>query len=233
MDAQAIKTLGGICQILGVLIVVRDLLAVHDYLGDLDRLTARVHARRAAVEAAVRRLLPRRRPGSASVGGASLSARSVTRSTGSARLGKAPGPFIQPPHQPLQEQIAGQAEYLNRLRDWMAEELKLRDQVTDAERERARTELAAERERLDRVIGEADWELKELRKLTTSGIGSRWLGVPVLLAGVAFSTWPDGWAKMWPPWLSTVALGFLVACGLAVWLCWAILARLRADSATS
>jgi hypothetical protein len=41
MDAQAIKTLGGICQILGVLIVVRDLLAIHEYLGDLGRLMVR------------------------------------------------------------------------------------------------------------------------------------------------------------------------------------------------
>jgi hypothetical protein len=147
IGAQAIKTLGGICQIVGVLIVVRDLLAIHDYLGDLDRLAARVQARRASVEAAVRRLLPRRSQ-PASVGGASLTAGGETGSTGSARLGKAPGPFIQPPHQLLREQIAGQAEYLNRLRDWMVEELKLRDQVTDAESERARAELVAERGRV-------------------------------------------------------------------------------------
>jgi hypothetical protein len=158
-----------------VLIVVRDLLAIHKYLGDLDRLAARVQARRASVEAAVRRRWPRRSQ-PASVGGASLTGVGVTGSIGSARLGKAPGPFIQPPQQLFREQIAGQAEYLNRLRDWMVEELKLRDQVTDAERERARAELVAERGRLDRVIAEADRELKELRKLTTSGIGSRWFG---------------------------------------------------------
>jgi hypothetical protein len=108
-----------------------------------------------------------------------------------------------------------------------------RDQVTDAERERARAELVAERERLDRVIGEADRELEELRKLTTSGIGSRWLGAPVLLFGVAFSTWPDGWAEVWPAWLSAVALGFMISYGLVAWICWAILAQLRKDSVTS
>ena len=54
--------------------------------------------------------------------------------------------------------------------------------------------------------------------------------MPILLFGVAFSTWPDGWAEVWPPWLDEVALGFLVAVALATWICWAILARLRADS---
>jgi hypothetical protein len=59
------------------------------------------------------------------------------------------------------------------------------------------------------------------------------VGVPILLFGVAFSTWPDGWAEVLPGWLSPVALGFLAACGLAAWICWAILARLRKDSVTS
>jgi hypothetical protein len=182
------------------------------------------------VKAALRRLRPRSRP--AALGGASLTAAGVTRSSGSARLGKAPGPFIQPPHQTLQEQIAGQADYVNRLRDWIVEELRLRDQVTEAEREQARTELRAEREQLDRAISEARREVDRLRELTTSGIGSRWLGVPVLLAGVAFSTWPDGWARVWPAWLSVTALGFLAALGLAALLCWLILDQLRRDRAT-
>ena len=43
-------------------------------------------------------------------------------------------------------------------------------------------------------------------------------------AGVAFSTWPDGWTQVWPGWLSEIALGFLFAVGLAAWICWAILA---------
>jgi membrane protein DedA with SNARE-associated domain len=91
----------------------------------------------------------------------------------------------------------------------------------------------AERGRLDRVIGEADRELKELRKLTTSGIGSRWFGVPVLLPGVAFSTWPDSWAEVWPTWLSPLVLGLLLACAVTAWICWAILTRLRAEDPTT
>jgi hypothetical protein len=55
--------------------------------------------------------------------------------------------------------------------------------------------------------------------------------VPVLLSGVVFSTWDEELAGVWPGWLSPLALAFLVAVGLAAWICWAILARLRADSA--
>jgi hypothetical protein len=229
MDAQAIKTLGGICQILGVLIVVRDLLAIHNYLGDLERLTAWVRGRWASTSAAVRRLL--RRPGRSVV--VHAGAASSVGIAGSVTVRTTPGPFVPQPSQPLPEQLAAQAEYLNRLRDWMVREVQQRDEAIQAEREWARAELRAERERLEGVIGNARREVERLRELSTSGTGSRWLGVPVLLAGVAFSTWPDGWAEVWPAWLSALVLGFLVTCCVAAWVCWAIGARLRADTATS
>jgi hypothetical protein len=120
MDAQAIKTLGGICQILGVLIVVRDLLAVHDYLGDLERLTAWIRARWASIRAAVRRLL--RRPGRAVVVQAGVA--SSVGIAGSVAVRMTPGPFAPQPHQSLPEQLASQAEYVNRLRDWMVREVQ-------------------------------------------------------------------------------------------------------------
>ena len=229
MDAHAIKTLGGICQILGVVIVVRDLLAIHNYRGDLERLTAWAGTRWASIRAAIRRLL--RRPGRAVV--VHAGAASSVGIAGSVTVRMTPGPFILQPSQSLPEQLAAQAEYLNRLRAWMLREIGQRDQAIEAERERARAELQAERERLEGVIGAARQEVERLRELTTSGTGSRWLGVPVLLAGVAFSTWPDGWAEVWPAWLSALVLGFLITCCVAAWVCWAIGARLRADSATS
>jgi hypothetical protein len=61
-------------------------------------------------------------------------------------------------------------------------------------------------------VGKARHEVGRLRTLTTGGIGSRWLGVPALLLGVSFSTWPDGWATVWPVWLTPAVLGFLVTC---------------------
>ena len=227
MDAQAIKTLGGICQILGVLIVVRDLLAIHDYLGDLTRLMARTRVRRVRVEGWLRRLL--RRPGPGTVVHPGTATGSV-EAAGSLTVRMTPGPFVAEPDQPPAQQLAAQAEYLNRLRDWIMREVEQRDEAIEAERTAARAELQAEGERLERLVGEARTEVERLRRLTTGGTGSRWLGVPVLLFGVAFSTWSDGWAEVWPAWLSPVALGFLAAVALAAWICWAILARLRADS---
>jgi hypothetical protein len=61
MDAQAIKNLGGALQIVGVVIVVWDLLNIHEYLGDVGRMTAWLRSRWVQAEAALRRLL--RRPG--------------------------------------------------------------------------------------------------------------------------------------------------------------------------
>jgi hypothetical protein len=56
------------------------------------------------------------------------------------------------------------------------------------------------------------------------------VGVPILLFGVAFPTWPDGWAELWPAWLSPTALGFLVALAVTAWLCGLILARLSREA---
>jgi hypothetical protein len=229
MDAQAIKNLGGALQIIGVVIVVWDLLNVHEYLGDLGRLTAWLRARRAQVEATVRRLL--RRPKRTVV--VPVGTAGEVEIAGSLTVRKIPGPFILQPGQPPAEQLAAQAEYLNRLREWILREVEQRDEAIEAERARARDELRAEGERLERLVDEAHREVDRLQELTTGGIGLRWLGVPILLAGVAFSTWPDGWAEVWPGWLSPLALSFLVAFVVAAWICWAILARLRADSATS
>jgi hypothetical protein len=230
MDAQAIKNLGGVFQILGVLIVVWDLLNIHEYLGDVGRLMVRMRTWRVRVEAAVRRLL--RRPGRPAVvhaGSATISMGMAGSATGRGT----PGPFIPQPGQPTAEQLAAQAEYLNRLRDWIMQEVEQRDRAIEEERALARAELQAEGQRLDRLIGEAREEVERLRKLTTGGIGLRWVGVPILLFGVAFSTWPDGWAERWPAWLSPAVLGFLAACGLAALFCWLILDQLRRDRATS
>jgi hypothetical protein len=230
MDTQAIKTLGGICQILGVLLVVWDLLNIHEYLGDLGRLMVRMRTWRVRVEAAVRRLL--QRPGrSVVVHAGAASGIGIAGGSVTARL--TPGPFVSQPDQPPGDQLAAQAEYLNRLRDWIMREVEQRDRAIEEERAQARAALRAEGRRLEGLIGEVRAEVDRLRKLTTGGIGLRWLGVPILLAGVAFSTWPDGWAEVWPGWLSPVALGFLAACAGAAWLCWAILALLCRDSVPS
>jgi hypothetical protein len=230
MDAQAIETLGGICQILGVLIVVRDLLAIHEYLGDLGRLMVRMRTWRVRFEAALRRLL--RRPGRGTVAYASSATASVGVA-GSVTARVTPGSFTPDPTLSPAEQLAAQAEYLNRLRDWIMREVEQRDRAIEEERALARAALQAEAGRLERLIGAVSGEVDRLRELTTSGTGSRWFGVPLLLAGVVFTTWDEELAGVWPAWLSPAVLGFLAACGLAALFCWLILDQLRRDRATS
>jgi hypothetical protein len=195
----------------------------------MTRLMVWLQMRRVRMEGWLRRLL--RRPGRSVV--VHAQAASAVGIAGSVTVRTTPGPFVPQPDQAPAEQLATQAEYLNRLRDWMMREVQQRDEAIEAERAQARADLRAEGERLERLIGEARGEVDRLRELTTGGIGLRWLGVPMLLFGVAFSTWPDGLAEVWPAWLSALALGFLATCALAAGICWEILARLRSDSATS
>jgi hypothetical protein len=138
MDAQAIKNLGGICQIVGVVLVVWDLLNIHDYLGDLGRVTTWLRARRAQLVGAVRRLL--RRPGrSVVVHAGAASGIGIAGGSVTARL--TPGPFVPQPDQPPAEQLAAQAKYLNRLRDWIRSEVQQRDVAIEVERAQARADL--------------------------------------------------------------------------------------------
>jgi hypothetical protein len=170
MDAQAIKNLGGVSQIIGVLIVVWDLLNIHEYLGDLGRVTAWLRARRSQLAGAMRRLL--RRPGrSVVVHAGAASGIGIAGGSVTARL--TPGPFVSQPDQPPGDQLAAQAEYLNRLRDWIMREVEQRDRAIEEERAQARAALRAEGRRLEGLIGEVRAEVDRLRKLTTGGIGLR------------------------------------------------------------
>ena len=56
MDAQAINTIGGVCEIAGLLLAVRDLLAVHEYRGEFARLRSRLGELRNAAAARWRQL---------------------------------------------------------------------------------------------------------------------------------------------------------------------------------
>ena len=229
MDAQAINTVGGICQIAGVLLVVWDLLNIHDHLGHLERLTVWLRARWRQFVATLRRLLGR--PGQPKV--VHAGAASGVSIAGSVTARMTPGPFVPQPDQSPAEQLAAQADYLNRLRDWIMGEVEQRDRAIEEERAQARAALQAEGRRLEGLIGDVRGEVDRLRELTTGGIGLRWLGVPILLAGVVFSTWDEELAGVWPGWLSPLALGFLVAVGLAALFCGLILTQLHRDSTTS
>jgi hypothetical protein len=229
MDTQAIDNLGGILQLIGTVLVVADLLAVHSYLGHSERLEVWLRARRASAVAGLRRLLGRPAPpavihASAIIGGG------ITLG-GTATAHVMPGPLVHRPDLSPAEQLAAHADYLNQLHSWVATEVAERDQAIRAERAQARAELQAERERVDRLVGERLERFNRLRRLIINGIGLRWLGVLLLLMGTAFSTWPDGWAEVWPAWVSSAALVLLAMCAVAGSVCWAIQATLRADGA--
>ena len=131
MDAQAIKNLSGALQIVGVILVVFDLLNVHDYLGHLKRLTAWLQIRRARVVGWLRRVLRLRgRDAVAHAGTATATVGLSATLTGRAT----PGPFTPQPDQPPAQQLAAQAEYLNRLRDWIMREVEQRDRAIEEER---------------------------------------------------------------------------------------------------
>jgi hypothetical protein len=197
VDADTVKNLGGACQIAGVVLVVWDLLALTRYRGDIERVAARLRGWWTARVAAVRGLFGR--PG-----------RGVTVHAGAASgIGIAshvgvrsyPGPFVARPGQSLEDQIAQLGHLVNWLRDDLEAELNERNRAISEERRARQRELQAEAGRLERLIAEALREANDLREVTTGGVRLRWEGVPVLLIGVAFTTWPDGIADGWPGWL--------------------------------
>ncbi len=113
MNAAQVNTLGGVCELLGVVAVVWGLLDVASYRGDLARMRAWLNARRVAVIAAARRLL--RRPGRSVVLHAQA-ASAAASATGTVTVTMR-GPFTPQPGQSLEDQIAELGALVNRLRE--------------------------------------------------------------------------------------------------------------------
>jgi hypothetical protein len=197
MDAEAIKHLGGICQLLGVVLVLQEVLAFARYRGELARAVAWLRAQWTSAGAALRQLLRRRwqvvfaEAGTARV---SLTAHSATVSTGRAEL------FTVRPGQSLQEQLVALGELVNQLRERVLAEPQERERAIAAEREARQGEVEALTERLEQATAALRGEVGELRETTTGGIRLRLEGVPLLLAGIIFTTWPDGIATALPNW---------------------------------
>ncbi len=223
MDEQAITTLGGVCQILGVVAVVWDLLAKALYRGTPQRVIAWLRARKAIVMAVVRRLLGQPSP---SVN-AHAELAGVAGIAGSATGRLSLGPFAAQPDQTLEQQIAVLARLVNWLREEVLREQEDREQAITAERDARRKELRAEAERLERLIAEVRQELGGLREVTTGGARLHWQGVPVVLAGIAFTTWPAWWAERWPGWLTGRLLVLMFVYYVAGRLWWTIETELR------
>jgi hypothetical protein len=223
MEPQTINAIGGVCEVLGVALVVRDLLSINAYRGDLARLGAQVATRYRAIEAAVRKRLGR--PGRSVVVHAGTAEVIGIANNVTAEL--TPGPLTSEPGQSTEDQLAALVTYTNRLRQFVIDEREGRKQAMAAEHERLRGELTAERERLERAIEAAREQVHELRELTTGGMRLRWESVPILLLGIVGTTWPNGIAAWWPSWLPLSALASLVILYGVVRLAWATWPRPR------
>jgi len=197
MNAQTIKTVGGVCQLAGVVLVVVNLVAIYEYRGDLARM-------RAAIIQRLRRVLHRRGRTVALSGTAHASARISGTASGI-------GVQLWPPRSPtasVEERLAA----LEQLPDLIAAQLEReRRAQADARRELAeqlRGEMQAEARRLTDAIATALQRHERLEELTTGSTWLGWVGVLLLLAGVGFTTWPDGMAA-WPKWLSACSIALL------------------------
>jgi hypothetical protein len=169
VDADTVKNLGGACQIVGVLLVVWDLLALNRYRGDLERVAARLRGWWTARAAAVRGLFGRPGRGVTVRGEAAA----VVGVAGRARGRAFPGPFVAQPGQALEDQIAQLGQLVNRLRDDLEAELNERNRAISEERQTRQRELQVEAGRLERLIAEALQEVNELREVTTGGVRLR------------------------------------------------------------
>jgi hypothetical protein len=203
MDAVAVEHLGGICQVLGVVLVLQELLSFARYRGELAKAAAKVRAWWSAAVVAASKLKRwlLRQPGRsvtvhARAAGAMGFAGSATVSRGMR------GPFTPQPGQSLQDQVNELGTLVNRLREEVLREPQERERAIAAERQARQTELRALADRLEAVADGLRHDFEELKETTTGGTRLRLEGVPVLLAGIVFTTWPEGvagWLPSWPP----------------------------------
>jgi hypothetical protein len=135
-------------------------------------------------------------------------------------------PDIPPPYRPqvnqsLEERVAALSEFANQLRDVAVSEAGRREQIVEA--------MRATTDELVEAIDGARQELKGLSNLTAGSPGLRWLGVPLLMIGVAFTTWEKPIAERWPSWLTGNRLigGLLILTVLG--LCMAVLREIERD----
>jgi hypothetical protein len=169
VDAETVNNLGGACQIVGVLLVVRDLLPVTRYRGVPGQVASWLRGRRAKVTALARRLF-RRPPRHQVVHGGAAEIEIAPQAT----LRSFPGPFTARPGQSLEDRLAQLGHLVNRLRDDVEAERNERRRAISEERQARQRELRAEtqqRQAAADALGQEFQELQELQEVTTGGSG--------------------------------------------------------------
>jgi hypothetical protein len=203
VDADTVKNLGGWCQIAGVVLVIWDLLALTLYRVDVARAAARLRGWWAARLAAVRRVFGR--TGRHQV--VRAHAASGIGIAGHATVRSYPGPFTTRPGQSLEDQVAQLGHLVNRLRDDLEAERNERNRAISEERQARRAELQGEVERREAAVDQLRQAFMGLEEMTTE-VRLRWEGVPFLVIGILFTTWPENFAHWlgWLPWRPLVLL---------------------------
>jgi hypothetical protein len=209
MNMGQVNTLGGTCELLGLVTVAWGLVDLARYRGHLTRLQTRLHARWRTVVATVQRLL--RRPGrvvhmsgSASVGVSGHASIQVIR-----------GPFTPTPGLSLADQIAELVVQVNRLLEDLNRQEQRRDETVRALRKQMDDKLQTERARADAAVNAVGEELAGLREKTTGGLRLQLDGFLGVLGGVIFTTWPQGvaaWLPSWLPFRVVIVVVFFYAC---------------------
>jgi hypothetical protein len=212
MNAEQVNALGGWCELVGVLFLVRDLMSVARYREKPKEWAARFKTGWVRAVAKVRRLmgLPARpvqaHAGAALGQGMALDASAVV----------IPEPYEPRPELTVEDQIAELGRLLNKLGDAIGQEQHERHLAIAAEREAGHEEVRAEvEERRD---------VDKLRDVTTGDLGLRIESVLYLAAGIVMTTWPELVADWLPDWLQfRVALAVVLGWpALRFWWQWKV-----------
>jgi hypothetical protein len=210
VDAQAVKTIGGLAQLAGVIWLLWDLIAQFRYIGQLAKLRARLRSSWNWVQ---QHVLRRRREavvvpvsGTASIG-----------ASGHATLTVSQGLPLAPAGATVMERLAAMEQWGNLLQQQFNDERRTRDELRQQDREAMQREIREVTQQLEARIAETKAAHARLEGVTVGGVSLRLWSLPVLLIGILCTTWPDGIAEHVLFWLSPSWFVVLVAL-LCAWI---------------
>jgi len=208
VDAQAVKTIGGITQVGGVVWLVWDLVGQSRHVGQLARAKARLRSwwRRM-------RHWVLRRPRDAVV--VAVTAAGEVSIAGNVTVAVLRGFPVASPGATVEERLARIEQWAGQLRQQFADERRALEEARQQDREAVRRDLDAVTRQLEARIGEVKEFAAGLERVTVGSVSVRWYSVPIILAGIVFTTWPDGIAEHVLFWLSPSWFEVLVAFGCA------------------
>ncbi len=208
MDAQAVKTIGGIAQIGGVIWLVWDLVGQSRHVGQLARAKARLRSWWRRMQHWVLR-----RPRDAVV--LAVTAAAAASASGSLTVSVDRGLPVASPGATVEERLTLIEQWAEQLRRQFADERRALEEARQQDREAVRRGLDAATRQFEARIAEVRELVARLERVTVGGVSLRWYSVPILLAGIVCTTWPGGIAEHVLFWLRPSWFEVLVAFGCA------------------